>query len=170
MLLALLTYRPSMQSRLYVTVWYPFICLIYPNTNVKAIWLYNQYAVSQKCFCKKHRIKVVELNTSFNAEALFFPGGIAICYVLQVLWMTSYLHTAAYIKRCGEWRYVQDNVPAALYWLRRVLDDGERQDEIVSDERRGGACNAPLLNCLCLRAIYGGGLFKSEFGRHKKMT
>ena len=65
---------------------------------------------------------------------------------------------------------MQDNVPAALYWLRRVLDDGERQDEIVSDERRGGACNAPLLNCLCLRAIYGGGLFKSEFGRHKKMT
>ena len=38
-----------------------------------------------------------------------FFGGVAICYVLPVFWLTSDLHTMGHMQacrfRCGEWRY-----------------------------------------------------------------
>jgi len=67
------------------------------------------------------------------AVARSFTGGVAIRYVLPVLWMTSLLRCItdriqASQCRCSEWRRPHANAPAASYWLRCDLDDGGRRD------------------------------------------
>ena len=81
-------------------------------------------------------------------------GGVAIRYVLLVLWMTSYLHIrrgmSVQLQRVTSLRCrAQANAPAASYWfswLRRVIDDGGHWDwpRLRARDAGGGACNAPL--------------------------
>ena len=45
-------------------------------------------------------------------------------------------------------RHAQANTPAASYWLRRVLDDGERRDRTSPCARgAGGEAYSALLSC-----------------------
>ena len=55
-----------------------------------------------------------------------FNGGVEICYVLPVLWMSSHFPIMGHMAPCC---LVLANVPAASYWLCRVLTDGGRRDQ-----------------------------------------
>jgi len=78
------------------------------------------------------------LHVTCMAVARSSSGGVAIHYVLPVLWMTSYLHIMVHMavarsssggKLIPLWRVTllrrraHDNASAASYWLRGVLDD-----------------------------------------------
>jgi len=83
--------------------------------------------------------------------AQFSSGGVAIRYVLPVLWTTSFAQTWPHggmsIQRVmSSLRRAQANAPAASYWLRRVGQG--------VPGTRDGACNA-LLPCFRIREWKG---------------
>ena len=71
-------------------------------------------------------------------------GDVAIRYVFPVSWMTTYLHIMDYMEAASSRRRVQDNTPAASYWLRRVLDDGR---DCTTVHRASDACRERSLQC-----------------------
>jgi len=86
------------------------------------------------CLCVREHIFELHLRSSPYclrmlpmAVARFSYGGVAICYVLPVLWI-SCLHTIQACRLTLLRLRAQDNVPAASYWLHRVLDDSQRRD------------------------------------------
>jgi len=61
-------------------------------------------------------------------------GGVPICYILPVLWITACFLIMGSMAACDTTAAVlmqscvRVNTPAAWYWLRPVLDDDGRQD------------------------------------------